>query len=187
MQRTARIFAFINAMIHLRGEKARLIFCWGRDPMRVKRHPQTIFANVQPTPPHPPSGPLPMLLTFNRECQLKCLKKIITLVHSNFNTQHLLELYHLSLYWLCSFLFQGLGPVCKKYSVPSMKVACCIFKGHFRWKVYGPRSNEMEQSYWLRAIKLDPPTAFRWVSKTKKWQIKAKPTMAPFWRENQWV
>jgi len=25
------------------------------------------------------------------------------------------------------------------------------------------------------------------VSKTKKWQIKAKPTMAPFWRENQLV
>jgi len=36
----------------------------------------------------------------------------------------------------------------------------------------------------MRAINLDPwPLNKR--SKTKKWQIKAKCKMAPFWRENQ--
>jgi hypothetical protein len=60
------------------------------------------------------------------------------------------------------------------------------FKGHFRWRsmVQGPM--KWRKSLLAESHKLGP-TAFRWVSKTKKWQIKAKPTMAPFWRENQLV
>jgi hypothetical protein len=47
-------------------------------------------------------------------------------------------------------------------------------------------SNEIEQSYWLRAIKLDP-WPFKWGSKTRTWQIEAKPRGHNFWRENQSV
>jgi hypothetical protein len=50
-------------------------------------------------------------------------------------------------------------------------------------RVQGPESNEIEQSYWLRAINWTHSLYMR--VQHQKWQIKAK-GMAPFWRENNW-
>jgi hypothetical protein len=47
----------------------------------------------------------------------------------------------------------------------------------------GPSTNEFKQSYWLKALN---PKAFKRGSRTKKWQIEAKPTWHLFWREINW-
>jgi hypothetical protein len=46
-------------------------------------------------------------------------------------------------------------------------------------RVQGPWSNEIEQPYWMRAIKIGL-VAFRGGSNTKKWQIEAKLTWHHF-------
>ncbi len=55
-------------------------------------------------------------------------------------------------------------------------------KRHFR-----QGSNEIEQSYWMRVINWTlGPMAFRPRSKTKKWQIKAKPICHHFGEKINW-
>jgi hypothetical protein len=63
---------------------------------------------------------------------------------------------------------------------------------HFTWQFStirktldkDPRSNEIDHSYWMRAISWS--MAFRWGSKTKKWQIEAKSTCHHFGGKINW-